>query len=528
MYPRPFKGLGYILRKRHDKEKKMANSAMKMSNIVKSFDGVYVLKDVSLDIKEGEIHALLGENGAGKSTLMNILGGVLPMDSGEIEIFGEKAHITKPAESQELGVAFIHQELNVVNDLYVYENMFLGYELHKGGKLDAKTMCQQTKEVFDRMNVDINPREMVKNLEASYKQIIEIAKALLRNAKVIIMDEPTTSLTTPEINNVFRIMRTLTETGVSIIFISHKLGEVVDFCDSYTVLRNGEKIADGNIKNEQGELISTTEIAKLMVGHDAMGVEVFQEREIGEVILEVENLSVGRHVKKASFEVRKGEILGFTGLLGDGRDELVRCLFGDIAKTDGVIKLNGEKVDITNPKKAKQLKIGFLPTNRKENAIIKDLSIAENMTMTALQSCCSGITVKHSKELEVVNKYKEMLNIKMGNPENKITSLSGGNQQKVVLAKWMNVLPEVMVLCNPTQGVDVGAKNEIYNEIFELAKKGVAIIVASGEAQEILKISDRVEIMYHGEIKGELSREECSEEAIMILATGAKFEGENS
>ena len=506
----------------------MANSAMKMINIVKSFSGVYVLKDVSLDIKEGEIHALLGENGAGKSTLMNILGGVLPMDSGKIEIFDKKAHITKPADSQELGVAFIHQELNVVNDLYVYENMFLGYELRKGGRLDAKTMCQQTKEVFDRMNVEIDPREMVKNLDASYKQIIEIAKALLRNAKIIIMDEPTTSLTTPEINNVFRIMRTLTQSGVSIIFISHKLSEVVDFCDSYTVLRNGEKIEAGNIKDEKGNVISTAEIAKLMVGHDALGVEVFQEREIGDVVLTVEDLNIERHVKSASFHVRRGEILGFTGLLGDGRDELVRSLFGDIAKTSGTIKLNGQEVDISTPKKAKQLRIAFLPSNRKENAIIKDLSIAENMTMTTLQSCCSGITLKHSKELAVVSKYKEMLNIKMENPENKITSLSGGNQQKVVLAKWMNVLPEVMVLCNPTQGVDVGAKNEIYNEIFELAKKGVAIIVASGEAQEILKISDRVEIMYHGEIKGELSREECSEEAIMILATGAKFEGENS
>lgn len=501
----------------------MAESAMKMNSIVKSFDGVYVLKGVSLEVGEGEIHALLGENGAGKSTLMNILGGVLPMDSGEIELFGEKVKISKPAESQEKGIAFIHQELNVVNDLKVYENMFLGYELRKkSGMLDVKEMCKQTQDVFERMNVDMNPRTMVRELEPSYKQIIEIAKALLRNARLIIMDEPTTSLTPPEIENVFRIMRTLTEDGVSIIFISHKLDEVVDFCDSYTVLRNGEKVEDGKIKDEQGNVISTIEIAKLMVGHDAVTVDVYKEHEIGDTVLEVEDLCVGKHVKNVSFELHRGEILGFTGLLGDGKDELVRSLFGDLHVTSGSVKLNHQKVQIHSPEKAKKLKIGYLPANRKENAIIRDLSIIENMTISTLNDCCRGISLKHKEETKTAQKYKDLLSIKAENMENKITSLSGGNQQKVVLSKWMNASPEVMILCNPTQGVDVGAKNEIYSEIFELAKKGVAVIVTSGEAQEILKLCDRVKVMYHGVIKGELSREELSEEAIMILATGAK------
>lgn len=496
---------------------------MKMTNIVKSFDGVYVLKGVSLEVGEGEIHALLGENGAGKSTLMNILGGVLQMDSGEIELFGEKVRITKPSESQEMGVAFIHQELNVVNDLRVYENMFLGYELkRKNGMLDAKKMCEMTREVFERMNVEIDPKAMVRELEPSYKQIIEIAKALLRNARLIIMDEPTTSLTPPEIENVFRIMRTLTQNGVSVIFISHKLGEVVDFCDSYTVLRNGEKIEDGKIHDETGNTITTVEIAKLMVGHDAVSVDVYKEHEIGDVILEALNLSVGKYVHNVSFQLRKGEILGFTGLLGDGKDELARCLFGDLKSTSGSVKLHGREVQIGSPEKAKKLKIGFLPANRKENAIIRDLSIIENMTISTLEGCCKGISLIHSEEAKVAEKYKNLLKIKTGRMENKITSLSGGNQQKVVLSKWMNASPEVMILCNPTQGVDVGAKNEIYSEIFELAKKGVAVIVTSGEAQEILKLSDRVKVMYHGIIKGELSREELSEEAVMLLATGAK------
>ncbi len=501
----------------------MAKSAMKMSSIVKSFNGVCVLKNVSLEIREGEIHALLGENGAGKSTLMNILGGVLPMDSGEIELFGEKVKISKPSESQEKGIAFIHQELNVVNDLRVYENMFLGYELRKkSGILDVNEMCRLTQEVFERMNVDINPRAMVRDLESSYKQIIEIAKALLRNAKMIIMDEPTTSLTPPEAENVFRIMRTLTETGVSIIFISHKLDEVVGFCDSYTVLRNGKKIESGMIKDGQGNVISTIEIARLMVGHDAVSVDVYKEHEIGEPIMEVENLCVGKHVHNVSFQLHRGEILGFTGLLGDGKDELVRCLFGDLPMTSGCIKLRNQKVQIHSPEKAKKLKIGFLPANRKENAIIKDLNIIENLTISTLDACCKGVSLKHKEESKTAHLYKELLRIKANNLKNKITSLSGGNQQKVVLSKWMNSSPEVMILCNPTQGVDVGAKNEIYSEIFELAKKGIAIIVTSGEAQEILKLSDRVKVMYHGVIKGELSREELSEEAIMILATGSK------
>lgn len=502
----------------------MAKCAMKMSNIVKSFAGVYVLKDVSLEVLEGEIHALLGENGAGKSTLMNILGGIFAMDSGQIELFGEKIKLAKPADSQERGIAFIHQELNVVNDLRVYENLFLGYELRKkSGMLDAKTMCAMTREVFEKMNVEIDPRAMVRELESSYKQIIEIAKALLRKARLIIMDEPTTSLTTPEIENVFRIMRTLTKTGVSIIFISHKLGEVVDFCDSYTVLRNGEKIEDGKIKEGNEIVITTTEIAKLMVGHDAMGTKVYKEHEIGEVVLEVEDLCVGTQVRNVSFQLHRGEILGFTGLLGDGKDELVRSLFGDLRAESGKIKLHGKEVKIHSPEHAKKMKIGFLPANRKENAIIKNLSITENMTISTLKSCCKGIRLKHTEETKVAEKYKETLGIKAGNLKNKITSLSGGNQQKVVLAKWMNAFPEVMILCNPTQGVDVGAKNEIYNEIFELAKKGVAVIVTSGEPQEILKLCDKGKIMYHGVVKGELSREELSEETIMILATGAKL-----
>lgn len=504
----------------------MADCALQMTGIVKSYSGVTVLKEVDFTVKQGEIHALLGENGAGKTTLMNILGGVTPMDRGNIVLFGKEARLNSPADSQSKGVAFIHQELNVVNDLMVYENMFLGHEIRsKTGKLEVKEMCKQTADVFSRMNVQINPKAMMRDLETSYKQIVEIAKSLLRNAKLIIMDEPTTSLTLTEIDNVFTIMRGLTtDHGVSIIFISHKLGEVVDFCDSYTVLRNGEKVSDGYITQPDGTKITQADIARMMVGRDVLGVEVYQNHDISDVILEVKDLTVDTRVKGISFDLHKGEILGLTGLLGDGKDELVRALFGDLQKSGGSVTLKGKSLNLKHPSQGKRHGIGFLPSNRKENAIIKDLSVQENITIVTLDKCCSGPTLMPSRERKVAEEYREKLNIKVANLANKITSLSGGNQQKVVLSKWINARPDVMILSNPTQGVDVGAKNEIYALIMELAKEGIGVIVASGEAQEIFKLCDRVLVMYHGEMRGELSREEVSEENIMILSTGGMLQ----
>ena len=506
----------------------MAEYALQMSGIVKTYGGVPVLKSVDLQVKSGEIHALLGENGAGKTTLMNILGGVTPMDSGSISLFGRQVNIASPRDAQENGIAFIHQELNVVNDLAVYENMFLGNELkNRFGRLDIKKMCEETQKVFDRMNVKINPRAMMHELETSYKQIVEIAKSLLRDAKLIIMDEPTTSLTQKEVDNVFAIMRNLTQTqGATIIFISHKLGEVVEFCDSYTVLRNGEKVADGSIEQSDGVKIDQTEIAKIMVGRDVLGVDVYQPRELGDVYYKVEHLTVGHDVRDMNFELRRGEILGITGLLGDGKEQMVRCLFGDVPKTGGRITLDGEEINVTHPAQGKAKGIGYLPANRKENAIIKDLSVQENLTIVTIDKCMTGIKLSKAKERGMMQEAKEQLSIKVHDFDNPITSLSGGNQQKVVLAKWLNANPKVMILTNPTQGVDVGAKNEIYLEMMKLAKTGVGIIITSGEAQEIIRTCDRALVMYHGELRGELSRDQLTEENIMILSTGGKLAGE--
>jgi len=496
--------------------------ALNMTGIVKSYSGVPVLKNVSLEIHSGEIHALLGENGAGKTTLMNILGGVVPMDEGEIKIYGKKTKISNPADSQSIGIAFIHQELNVVNDLAVYENLFLGYELtNKVGKLDVAEMCKQSADVFSRMNVDIDPRTMMRDLDASYKQIVEISKSVLRNARIIIMDEPTTSLTQTEVENVFAIMRGLTkEHGVTIIFISHKLGEVVDFCDSYTVLRNGEKVSDGKINDPSGRKIDQTEIARMMVGREVLGVKVYEDHDIGEVILEAKKLYVNNSVRDMNFQLHKGEILGVTGLLGDGKEELIRAIFGDLKITEGKLLLKGKEIRYNHPSGAKRNGIGLLPSNRKENAIIKDLSVQKNLSIVALEKFSFGPAINFRKERLTAEHFRDRLKIKVEKMSNMITHLSGGNQQKVVLAKWLVAEPEIMILSNPTQGVDVGAKNEIYSVIMELAKQGMSFIVTSGEAQEIMKICDRVLVMYHGEVRGELKRKELTEEAIMILSTG--------
>ena len=502
----------------------MENYALQMHDIVKSYSGVTVLNNVSLNVRQGEIHALLGENGAGKTTLMNILGGVTLKDSGNIVLFGKSAKITTPAESQALGIAFIHQELNVVNDLRVYENMFLGHELYtKIGLLDAKRMCMETKKVFEKMHVSIDPRKMMCELETSYKQVVEIAKALLMEAKLIIMDEPTTSLTQKEIDNVFAVIRGLTKDhGVTVIFISHKLGEVVDFCDSYTVLRNGENVSSGSIMQENGTKTDQTDIARMMVGRDVLNLMVYKEHAIGEALLEVRNLTVDSRIRSVSFSLNEGEVLGITGLLGDGKDEMVRALFGDLAHTGTVYK-KGKELRVHHPSQAKRQGIGYLPPNRKENAIIKDLSVQDNITITALQKCLGRFALSRRKEQAIAQEYCDKLQIKVANLLNKITSLSGGNQQKVVLSKWLSAKPDIMIMANPTQGIDVGAKNEIYAEIMKLARQGIGVIVTSGEAQEIIKLCDRVLVMYHGELRGELQRDQLTEENIMILSTGGSL-----
>ena len=469
---------------------------LEMKGIYKSFGANDVLRDVSFTLNGGEICALLGENGAGKSTLMNILGGVHHADQGQILLDGKRVAFQTPADSLKHGIAFIHQELNLVNDLAIYENMFIGHELRK-------------KNRFLRI--------MVRDLDASYKQIVEIARALLMEASIIIMDEPTTSLTEPEIRRVFDMMNTLRKSGVGIVFISHKLREVMEICTRYTVLRDGNMVSSGLVSETSVDML-----ARDMVGHDVRTQSLRREKKIGDVILSGKGMTLEPHFRNVSFEVHAGEVLGFTGLLGDGRSELFQTVFGAIHGASGTVEVEGKPVRIRTTGQALKAGVGYVPRNRKENGIIKDMSILENGTVVTWPRD-SKMGFLHSKKIEKdFDDLEKELHIKLGSAKDLIGSLSGGNQQKVVLAKWLDANPKVLVFDNPTQGVDVGAKEEIYDIILKLAEAGVAVIVLSSEAQEIIRVCDRTVVMFHGSVQGELVGDEMNEQAIMRLATGGQ------
>jgi len=488
-----------------------------MEKICKSFGANNVLTEVDFALAAGEICALLGENGAGKSTLMNILGGVLPADSGRILLDGREVSFASPVESLDAGIGFIHQELNLINDLTIYENMFITHLPKKGAFLDAKFMQKKTAELFERMNIDLDPCAMVRDLDASYKQIIEIGRALLQDASIIIMDEPTTSLTEPEIRRVFAMMRTLKEQGVAIIFISHKLGEVMEVCDRYTVLRDGNMVASGLVSETD-----TRQLAAHMVGREVNTDTLVRDVKLGEEVLSLENLSDGKYFHDISLSVHAGEVLGITGLLGDGRSELFQTVFGAMGKKySGQIRLLGKQLKITSTHQALEAGIAYLPRNRKENAIIKDMSILDNGSIVHLPKLIKNkLFIDFERQEKLFARQVEELRIKMGSQYDLITSLSGGNQQKVVLAKWLMSDPKLLILDNPTQGVDVGAKEEIYNIIHRLAEQGVAIIVLSSEAQEVIRVCDRTLVLFHGHQTGELKGDEMTEHSIMYLATG--------
>ena len=487
---------------------------LSMRGIVKSFGANDVLKSVDFSLKGGEVCALLGENGAGKSTLMNILGGVLQADAGTIELDGQPVQFHTPHQSLEAGIAFIHQELNLINDLPVYENMFIGRELKKkSGLLDHKEMIRQTQQLFDEMGLDISPRAMVSSLDASYKQIVEISRAM--KASLIIMDEPTTSLTDPEIERVFDMLRTLKAQQVGVVFISHKLREVMEICDRYTVLRDGVVVADGRVEDT-----TISQLACDMVGHAVKTESIRRDAARGAEVLRLENLTLEPYYRGVNLSVHAGEVVGVTGLLGDGRSELFRTVFGDMGRYAGQIYLNEKPVTVSSTMQALGLGIGYLPRNRKENGIIKDMSILENGSIVTWPRLTHLGLIDRKKQLAEFEKQRQELGIKMESPDDSITSLSGGNQQKVVLAKWLSARPDLLILDNPTQGVDVGAKEDIYDIILRLADAGVAVVVLSNEAQEIIRVCSRAYVMYHGDIRAQVQGETMNEQEMMRLATG--------
>lgn len=486
-----------------------------MKNITMEFGPVTALDNVSLHVGESEIHGLLGENGAGKSTLMNILAGTFPPVSGEIYINGEQITNMTTKKSHELGIRFIHQELNLVNDLRVYENLFLGEEITKGlGFVDKKEMIRRSDEVFERMNVDIDSMNMVSELDTSHKQLVEIAKALLVKSSLIIMDEPTTALTNTEIQNLFSIMGKLKNQGVSIIYISHKMPELFAVCDRYTVLRDGKFIDSGNFSE-----IDEKKATELLVGRKLIDAEIPDRTLSEEVVLRAENLSAYPYFENINFELRKGEVIAITGLHGDGRGELAEALFGDRKLSTGDVYIYDKKLNKNSIKSAMKSGVGMVPRNRKERSIIKDMNILDNLAMAFFTSSHKGI-IRRIDEEERFEKNRKITSIKIGNPYDNINSLSGGNQQKIIIGRWLEAGSKIYILDNPTQGIDVGAKFEIYSLINSLAQAGKSIIIFSAEFPEIYKVADRCLVMYKGKIQAELSRENLTEVNVMYYATG--------
>ena len=495
---------------------------LEMKNISKFFGPVKALSGVDFSVRNASIHGLLGENGAGKSTLMNILSGTIPLSEGDIYFQDEKIDEMTTNKSKKLGIRFIHQELNLINDLKVYENLFLSEEIkNKFGFLDKKAMIEKSREIIKKLKMTINPEEIVEYLDMPQKQMIEIAKALLFDSKLIIMDEPTTALTNKEIDSLFDIMRFLKEEGVSIIYISHKMPELFSICDDYTVLRDGRFIQTGKFSD-----INEKMATELLVGRKL----VEDELEAGEIpdipLLKVNNFS-GKTFKNISFDVKKGEIIAITGLYGDGRAEFAEALFGAYPLDEGEMYLNDKKVNMSSIKNVIASGISLVPRNRKEKGIIKDLSIQDNLSIAFFKNMHKKLFINKNEETERYNKNKELINIKADNPSDLITSLSGGNQQKVIISRWLELDSDVYILDNPTQGIDVGAKFEIYKIMHNLAAAGKSVVVFSSEFPEIWKTSHRCIVMYKGNINTILDRENLTEENIMYYATGSNLEVKN-
>lgn len=491
-------------------------SLLSMEHICKSFDGVQVLKDVSLSVGKGEVHALLGENGAGKSTLMNVLTGVYQKDSGKI-IFEDQVHDNMTISgSEKLGIAFVHQELNIFNDLKVYENIFLTREyITKFGSLDKKRMKKEVGELFDRLGVNINPDELAGRLKTSEKQLMEIAKALFFKAKLLILDEPTTSLNQEEIRHLFQMITNLKEDGTSFIFISHKMPEIFELADRYTVFRNGEFIATGYMKDETPESITV-----MMVGEKYSEKDVYEPRTTGETVLEVKDLC-GEGFSDVNLKVKKGQIIGLTGLQGSGSSEFMQALFGAKPIFGGSVAAFGKEIPHNSIHKAMGAQVAMLAANRKENSVIADMSLLENMYLAEHTLSAGRFHIRKKQEEAKMEFYRNLLNIKMENSSQLITSLSGGNQQKIFLARWLNTEAEILLLDNPTQGIDVGAKAEIYRLILELAREGKTILINTLEIPEIQKVADFCAVFYEGRIAALLDHTQIDETTVMLYSTNA-------
>ena len=493
---------------------------IEMRGINKSFGGNPVLRDAGFELADGEIHALMGENGAGKSTLMKILTGVYTRDAGTVIVDGQEVVYKNPQEAEKAGIVFIHQELNVLFDLTVEENMFLGKEIHgKFGICDKKAMRKEVTRILDVLGVKIDPARKMDTLSIGQQQMIEIAKALMVDAKVIIMDEPTAALTESETEVLFKVVRSLKEKGVSIVYISHRMEEIFELCDRITILRDGQYVGTRNISET-----NMAEVVKMMIGRE-IG-ERYPERDVklGDVIFEVKDLNCPGVFENVNFTVRAGEVLGVAGLMGAGRTEIMQSIFGNMPGSTGKVLIEGKEINNKTPGDAMKSGIGFITEDRKVEGLMLEESIMKNISVANLKKISHNGVLNAKSEIDMVQKGIKELNIRCTGPRHACGELSGGNQQKVVFAKWIFTDPKVLILDEPTRGVDVGAKKEIYSIINDLAGRGVAIIMVSSELPEILGMSDRVMVVHEGHIGGFISKEKADQEKIMTLATGGKID----
>ncbi|OCA89251.1 sugar ABC transporter ATP-binding protein [Bacillus sp. FJAT-27986] len=491
---------------------------IQMSGISKAFSGNVVLRDVQFELLNGEIHALMGENGAGKSTLMKIMSGIYTKDSGEVRVDGHLMDFKSAKDSENQGIHVIHQELNILPDLTVAENLFLGKELEYGlGVLKRKEMEQETKRLLKKLGLDVHPRTRAGDLSVGKQQIIEIAKAIASEAKYIVMDEPTAALTDREIQTLFKTVRELKSKGISFVYISHRMEEIFAICDRITVLRDGEYVG---VK----EISETTfdEIVAMMVGRQLGERFPSRNAKIGNKKLEVKGLSADNAFQDVSFTLHQGEVLALSGLMGAGRTEIAEALFGHRKSTQGEIFIDGQKVQIKTPIEAMKLGIGLVTEDRKSKGLILDFSIKENIMLANLEKGSKASVIQPGKENEFVQNYINQLRIRSSGAEQIVKSLSGGNQQKVVIAKWLGTQPKILILDEPTRGVDIGAKKEIYHIINQLAEAGVAILMISSELPEIIGMADRVLVMQEGKLTGVVEKKDMTQERIMHFATGGE------
>lgn len=500
----------------------MGDVILTMTDIDKSFPGVHALDHVSFSLKAGEVHALMGENGAGKSTLMKVLTGIYTKDSGTIEYEGKEVTFANPREACDAGVIIVHQELNMLGHLTVAQNIFIGREMMKGKLIDDRKMNEEATKLFKQLNIDIDPTLRMSTLTVGKQQMCEIAKAISHEAKVIVFDEPTAALTESEIEELFKIIRDLKSQNMGIIYISHRMDEIKVITDRVTVMRDG-----GYVGTIDTATSTKDDIINMMVGR----VIYEDPKSCSNVpadapeVLRVEHLRAGRMVKDVSFSLRKGEILGFSGLMGAGRTEMARALFGADKKDGGEIYVNGTKVEINSPEDAVKLGIGYLSEDRKRFGLVVGKTVAENSTMATLGEYMSGVFINKAKEVAVSEEYVEKLKTKTPSVDQLVVNLSGGNQQKVVIAKWLIRNCDILIFDEPTRGIDVGAKSEIYHLMNVLAQEGKSIIMISSEMTEILRMSDRIVVMCEGRKTGEIDICEATQENIMQAATARKQGG---